>query len=138
MSGARTDRYLRIALRIVGGFAILAFYPLTVIWPSGWAWHGGQSEYLQMIIALYATLGVFLIIAARDPYRHLGVVSFGIWSSFVHATVMAVQAVANPAHIGHLVGDVPVLLVAGVALSVLCPAAFRLPFAPRSTDTTPP
>ena len=71
MSDAERLKYLRLALRIIGVFAIFGFYPLTRVWPSGWAWHSGQS-YLQMMIAIYATLGVFLIIAARDPRQHVG------------------------------------------------------------------
>lgn len=59
------ERYLPLALRTVAFIATVAFYPLTVLWPSGWAWHTGSSEYLQMIIAIYATLGVFLWFAAR-------------------------------------------------------------------------
>ena len=58
-------KYLQLALRLVGAIAIFGIYPLTVLWPSGWAWSAGRSEYLEMIIAIYATLGVFLIIAAR-------------------------------------------------------------------------
>jgi len=60
-------KHLKLALRIVGVIAIFGFYPLTVFWPSGWAWSSGRSEYLEMIIAIYATLGVFLLIAARNP-----------------------------------------------------------------------
>ena len=52
--------YLRFALRVVGVIAIFGIYPLTVLWPSGWSWSSGRSEYLEMIIAIYATLGVFL------------------------------------------------------------------------------
>nr|WP_210160460.1 DUF6632 domain-containing protein [Rhodomicrobium vannielii] len=51
--------YLRIALIAFGLFAIFAFYPLTVVWPSGWAWGQGHSHYLMMIVGIYATLGVF-------------------------------------------------------------------------------
>ena len=48
-----TDRikYLRIALLLVGLIFVIGIYPLTIIWPSGWSWHTGQSEYLQMILA---------------------------------------------------------------------------------------
>ena len=52
-------RYLSIALIVVGLIFIFGIYPLTIIWPSGWAWHAGQSHYLQMILGIYATLGVF-------------------------------------------------------------------------------
>jgi hypothetical protein len=132
-------KYLKVALRVVGAFSILGFYPLSLVWPSGWVWHSGQSEYLQMIIAIYATLGVFLIIAARDPDQHVGVVSFGIWSSIVHGGVMAVIAVADPQHVGHLYGDVPALLLAAAVLALLAPRAFWLPFArPAEVGAPPP
>jgi len=118
--------YLRFALRAFGLLFVLGVYPLTVLWPSGWAWHAGQSHYLQMIIGIYATLGVFLFLSAREPTRHLSLISFTIWSSIVHGLIMAVQSVANPEHIGHLYGDVLALfLVAGV-LGFLCPAAVRI------------
>ena len=75
---AETDRtmYLRIALRVVGVICIVGFYPLTIVWPSGWAWHTGQSDYLQMILGIYATLGVFLLLASRNPLAHLSLIWF--------------------------------------------------------------
>ena len=121
--------YLKLALRVVGVIAIFGIYPLTVLWPSGWAWSIGRSEYLEMIIAIYATLGVFLIIISSDPNRHLSLVSFVIWSSIVHGAVMGVQSLLNPMHFHHLYGDVPALFVIAAVLAFLSPEAFRLPFA---------
>jgi hypothetical protein len=121
-------KYLQLALRIVGLIALFGFYPLTVLWPSGWAWSTGRSEYLEMIIAIYATLGIFLIVAARSPRQHLGLVSFAIWSSIVHGAVMAVQSALNPMHVQHLYGDVPALFIIAAVLTFLSPEAFRLPF----------
>ena len=121
-------KYLQLALRIVGVIAIFGFYPLTVLWPSGWAWSTGRSEYLEMIIAIYATLGVFLIVAARSPRQHLGLVSFAIWSSIVHGAVMAIQSALNPMHVHHLYGDVSALFVIAAVLAFLSPEAFRFPF----------
>ena len=120
--------YLRFSLRAVGVFATFGYYPLTLLWPSGWVWHSGQSEYLPMIVAIYAVMGVFLVIAARDPERHVLMVSFVIWSSIAHGALMAFQAVQDPHHMGHLYGDVPALIVVGAALAFLSPRAFRLPF----------
>jgi hypothetical protein len=119
-----TDRikYLRIALVVVGLLFIFGIGPLTVLWPSGWAWHtAGRSEYLDMILGIYATLGVFLIIASRNPMAHRSLVWFTVWSSIVHGGIMAVHAVANPQHIGHLWGDVAALIVIAVVLAALTP-----------------
>lgn len=117
--------YLRFALRAFGLIFLFAVYPLTVLWPSGWVWHAGQSHYLQMIIGIYATLGVFLLVAAKDPARHLSLISFTIWSSNVHGLIMAAQSVVNPEHIGHLYGDVLALFFVAGVLGFLCPAAAR-------------
>lgn len=126
-----TDRlkYLTLALRTFAAVFVVGVYPLTVLWPSGWAWHSGHSDYLQMIVAIYATLGVFLWLAARDPLRHTSLVSFTIWSSIVHGGIMAVQSFADAQHIGHLCGDVPALLLVAVVLGWLSPQALRFKFA---------
>jgi hypothetical protein len=121
-------KYLRVALLVGGVVFIMGLWPLTVIWPSGWAWHrGGRSDYLEMILGIYATLGVFLMIASRDPLEHLSLIWFTVWSSVVHAAIMAVQVVACPEHLGHLWGDVPALLLIALLLAVLTPRGFAAP-----------
>ena len=113
-------RLLRVALVAIGIIFIVGIYPLTILWPSGWAWHmGGQSMYLQMILGIYATLGVFLLRAARNPLQNLSLIWFTVWSSVVHGTIMAAQALAYPEHRGHLLGDVPALLVIAIMLAIL-------------------
>jgi hypothetical protein len=112
------NRYLRIALVAVG-IAFLLIYPLTKIWASGWVWQPDQSESLQMIIGIYATLGVFLLWASRKPEAHLSLIWFTVWSSAVHGLIMAVQAVIDPAERGHLIGDVPALILVAIVLGFL-------------------
>ena len=112
-------------------FSLIAFgavfclvLPLSMVWPSGWSWHGGPpmaSHYFMMIVGVYATLGVFLIRAARDPMAHRSLIWFTVWSSIVHAIIMAVQALGDPMQRGHLFGDVPALLVAAAVLAILMP-----------------
>lgn len=122
MSETGRVKYLRIVLVIVGLVFLFGLWPLTVLWPSGWAWHAtGHSDYLQMILGLYATLGVFLIIASRNPLAHRSLIWFAVWSSVVHAGIMAVQSLANLEHIGHLWGDVLALLVVAFVLAALTP-----------------
>jgi hypothetical protein len=119
-----TDRikYLRIALIVVGLIFIFGLWTLTVIWPSGWSWHTeGRSEYLEMILGIYVTLGVFLILASRNPMMHLSLIWFTVWSSVVHAIIMAVESVVNTQHIGHLWGDVAALLIVAAVLATLTP-----------------
>ena len=112
---------LRIALVVVGLIFLVGVYPLSRIWPSGWAWGAGHSHYLMMILGLYATLGVFLIVASRDPLAHRSLIWFTVWSSVVHALIMAVQAFRDPMERGHLIGDVPALRVVAIVLATLTP-----------------
>jgi hypothetical protein len=74
-----------------------------------------------MILGIYATLGVFLLIASREPLAHRSLIWFTVWSSVVHGAIMAVQAIAYPEHVGHLWGDVPALLIVAGALAFLMP-----------------
>jgi hypothetical protein len=122
MNDADRIKYLRIVLMLAGLIFIFGIYPLTVLWPSGWAWHaGGRSEYLEMILGIYATLGVFLIIASRNPMAHRSLIWFAVWSSVVHGGIMAVQSITNMQQIGHLWGDVAALLVVAAVLALLMP-----------------
>lgn len=114
---AESTKYLSIALRFVGLTFIFGIFTLCLVWPSGWSWHTGGHfpHYLQMILGVYATLGVFLLIASRNPRAHWSLIWFTVWSSVVHALIMGAQALANPEHMAHLWGDVPALLaLAGI------------------------
>lgn len=115
-----TRRMLQIAL-IVFGTIMIMVYPLMRVWPAGWAWIPAQAEYEQMIAGLYATLGVFLLIAARDPDAHHSLIWFTVWSSVVHGAIMTVHALRDTAEHGHLVGDVPALFLVALVLAVLAP-----------------
>ena len=122
MSTSDSPQLLRSALIIVGVIFVAGIYPLTIVWPAGWAWHHmGQSMYLQMILGVYATLGVFLILASRDPLAHRSLIWFAVWSSIVHGAIMTVQSIVYPEHRGHLYGDVPALLIVAAVLALLTP-----------------
>ena len=124
----------------VGVIFVVGIYTLIRIWPSGWSWHSGPSHflprYLQMILGVYATLGVFLLIASRDPLANLSLIWFTVWSSVVHAGIMAAQALANPEHMGHLWGDVPALLIVAAVLAVLTPRTAAAESAVRGLGKT--
>ncbi|RUL66646.1 hypothetical protein EKH79_02180 [Dyella dinghuensis] len=117
--------YLRVALIIVG-IMLFCVYPLMLVWPSGWTWHMGYSDYPMMIVGIYATLGVFLLLAARDPMEHLSLIWFTVWSSVVHALIMTYQALTDVGQHGHLMGDVPALFLIAIVLAVLTPRNRRL------------
>jgi ABC-type multidrug transport system permease subunit len=121
MSDATRLVLLRIALIVIGLTFIFGIYTLGIVWPSGWTWGHGHSHYVLMIIGVYATLGVFLLIASRDPYAHKSIIWFTVWSSVVHGAIMAVQAFNDGAESGHLIADVPALFLVAIVLAVLMP-----------------
>ena len=118
---SRSNPLLSVAL-IAFGAAFCLLYPMLVIWPSGWAWHEGSpasSDYFMMIAGVYVVLGVFMIRAARDPVANAPLVWFAVWSSVAHALVMTWESFRTPMMMGHLVGDIPFLLIIAAVLGIL-------------------
>jgi hypothetical protein len=110
------------AALVVFGVAFCLLYALAIVWPSGWAWHSGgpmANDYYMMIVVVYFTLGIFMIRAAQDPAANASLIWFVVWSSLAHAAVMAWEAFRTPMEKGHLVGDVPVLIIVAAALATL-------------------
>ena len=90
-----------------------AIYPLILM--------AKRSPALAMMMSLYATLGIFLLRASRNPSAHRSLIAFAAWSSFAHGAVMAVQASLNLIQRRELLG-VAFFVVIGVALIALAPA----------------
>src|SRR5215467_11748096 len=113
----RRQQALKVVLVLVGLLFTAALYPMTVI-----LWHRDQNSGGDaMMLSLYFALGIFLLIAARNPPEHRSLIAFAAWSSFAHGVVMTVMAFQNPGDRGLLFG-VTVLVVIGVALIGLAPA----------------
>jgi len=111
---------LRAALVVIA-LVFLSLPILMAVWPSGWVWLPRQTEYEQMMIGVYGTLGVFLLWASRRPEKHLSLIWFTFWSSIVHGTIMGIQAIVDKTEHVHLYGDVAALWVAVVLLGVFTP-----------------
>jgi Family of unknown function (DUF6632) len=120
MSG-RAQQPLSALLLIFGLVFIFGVWPLMLVWPAGWVWQPNQPEYQWMILGVYATLGVFVVMAARDPSQHRSLILFTAWSSIVHAAVMLVEALRDASEHGHFLGDIPILAVVGILLLVFAP-----------------
>ena len=123
-----THSHLLRAALIAFGAVFCLIYPLSIVWPSGWAWHQGSpssNDYFLMICAVYATLGVFLIRAASNPAANASLIWFTIWSSLAHAAVMAWESTRTPMQGGHMLGDVPALVIAAAVLAWLMHSAVR-------------
>ncbi len=115
-------KYLKVALNVIGIVFIVGVPVLMMwAWPSGWAWTPRQPEYEQMIMGMYATLGVFLIRAAKEPLANASLIGFTIWSSIVHGGIMLVQAIADETERANLMGDVPGLFLVAFVLWYLMP-----------------
>jgi hypothetical protein len=109
----RREKVLKVVLVFVGLLFSALVYPLTLFFR--------QEPALAMMLSLYVTLGIFLLLAVRNPSEHRSLISFTAWSSFVHAAVMGVQAFQKIIQRGELFG-VAALIIIGVALIALAPA----------------
>lgn len=111
------ERALKATLVLVGLLFLAGVYPLTMS-----LLRPGQSGYATMMLSLYVTLGVFLLLAVRNPSAHSSLIAFTAWSSFAHGAVMVAQAFQHPNERGELLGAVAGLVVIGIALIALGPA----------------
>jgi hypothetical protein len=103
---------LKIILAVTGFTFVALLYPMTIFMR--------QEPALSMMLSLYVTLGVFLLLAIRNPPANRSVIAFTAWSSFVHAIVMGTQAMRNMVDRAELRG-VAVLAMIGVVLLALAP-----------------
>jgi hypothetical protein len=114
-----------VALKIVLAFVGLLFLALT--YPM--IMFVRQEPSLSMMFSIYVTLGVFLLLAIRNPLANRSLIAFTAWSSFAHAALMGTQAMRNMVSRDEL-GGVAMLVVIGVAFIALAPA--KRPAAPAS------
>jgi succinate-acetate transporter protein len=107
------ERALKVVLVVVGVLFLALVYPMVIF--------VRQAPAMSMMFSLYVTLGVFLLLAARNPSAYRSLIAFTAWSSLVHAVVMGYQGMRGMVARGELIG-VGVLIVIGVALIALAPA----------------
>jgi hypothetical protein len=107
------ERALKVLLVLVGLLFTAGIYPLTIFF--------SREPALAMMLSLYVTLGIFLLLAARNPSGNRSLIAFTAWSSFAHAAVMGTQAYQKLIQRGELIG-VAALVLIGVALLALAPA----------------
>jgi tryptophan-rich sensory protein len=107
------ERALKVVLVLVGLLFCASVYPLILM--------AKQDPALAMMMSLYATLGVFLLLASRNPSDHRSLIAFAAWSSFAHAGIMSLQALLNIIARRELIGSAVFILI-GVALIALAPA----------------
>jgi drug/metabolite transporter superfamily protein YnfA len=110
MFGARAQR---VVLIIVGLLFVATVYPLVFL--------VRDEPTLQMMLSLYVTLGVFLLLASRNPSAHRSLIAFAAWSSFAHAATMAVQSIGDVHERLHLLIGVAMFVIIGLALIVVAP-----------------
>jgi len=111
------QRALKVVLVLVGVIFSAGVFPVAKS-----LWHQNQSMYtFDMMLSLYVALGVFLMIAVRNPSANRSLIAFSAWSCFAHAAVMAVTAFSKGGYRGDMWG-VAVLVIIGVTLIVLAPA----------------
>ena len=113
------ERALKVMLVLVGLLFSAGIYPLVTSVRSELNTH--EESALPMMLSLYVTLGVFLLLAARNPSAHRSVIAFAAWSSFAHAAVMAVMSIQVPTARTEWLITAVALGIIGALLIVLVP-----------------
>jgi hypothetical protein len=132
-------RWARIAL-ILNGLSMVISYPLNMLVyeEPGWIWNFPSRNMAMehMLVAVYVTMGLFLIWSARNPLKALPLIDFVIVSGAIHATTMLVDANAMPGHMAHnmLGGDVFGTYLAPLTLLLTHPRRFYIFERRRSAD----
>jgi len=118
------ERALQVVLVVLGLLTAGAnIYPLVTSLLAGLRPTGGTTA--PMFWTMYATLGVFLVLAARNPSAHRSLIAFTVWSSVAHAAVMALMAIQLPNKRGELLAGVAVTALPAVLLFVLARSSAR-------------
>ena len=120
----KRERALQVVLVVVGLFYSVCGYILfDNLWHARWL--SGHGDVMPMFLSLNTTLGVCLLVAAKQPARHRLMIAYGAWSSLAHAgtmTIMSTQAVAHGMHRKDSPQDIVIFVVIGVTLLALLPA----------------
>jgi hypothetical protein len=114
------EKALRVLLVLLGLLFVAGIYPLVTSVHSGWQANRGDAE--PMGLSLYVTMGIFLLVAARNPSANRGVIAFAAWLNIAHAAVMAVMAIHLPNEREDLLIAAAVFGVIGAVLIFLAPA----------------
>ena len=124
---SKRERALQVGLVVLGLLTPGAnIYPLVTSFVAGLRPTGGTTA--PMFYTILATLGVFLVLAARNPSAHRSLIAYTVWSSFAHTAVMALMAIQLPTKRGELLAGVAVTGLGAVLLFVLARSG--------STDST--
>jgi len=111
------ERALKVVLVVVGLLFVATVYPLLTL---------REDETLQMMLSIYVTLGIFLLLASRNPSANRSLIAFAAWSSLAHAAVMTVQSLHDVSERAHLLGGSLAFVIVGATLITLAPAKVRV------------
>lgn len=116
------------------GWTVLCglLYPLyTDLWRSKWLIEMHNEECEPMFITFFVALGVFLLLAARNPRTYRTLIAFAAWQSLAHSAVMIIQTVQAYNHgTPQDFKDVIITAIIGIVLLALVPSRK----APTATD----
>src|SRR5256885_13414843 len=117
-AAASRERAVRVALALLG-LALFATAIVPVVQGLGRA---PRCTAGPMLNAVLATLGIFVLLAARNPPVHRSLILFAAWSSFAHAAIMLVMSFQVPAQPGELLASVGLVGLGGILLMVFAPS----------------
>jgi len=120
----KRERTLQVVLVLVGLFySFWGYFLFNALWHSSWL--NRHDDVGPMFVTLNMVLGVFLLLAVKQPARHRSLIAYGAWSSLAHGFTMSIQsaeAAAHGIHRNDSPWDIVIFGAIGVALLALLPA----------------
>jgi hypothetical protein len=120
----KRERAVQIVLVLVGLLYLGWAYPLfDSLWHASWLQN--HQDAFPMFMSVNAVLGVFLLLAVKQPGKHRSLIAFGAWSTLAHActmTVMSVEAWSHGVHRKDSPQDIVIIGGIGLLLLAMLPA----------------
>ena len=119
----KRERTLQVVLVLVGlVYSFWGYFLFEALWHSSWL--NGHNDVLPMFLSLNTVLGVFLLLAVKQPVKHRSLIAYGAWSSLAHAFTMSIQsaeAAARGMHRRDSPQDIVIFAIIGIVLLALLP-----------------
>ena len=125
----KRERVLQSVLIVVGLLYLAWAIPLfQSLWRSNWLEQ--HQDAFPMFMSVNTVLGVFLLLAVKQPARHRSLIAFGAWSTLAHAftmLIMSIEAWSHGMHRKDSPQDIVIVGAIGVLLLAVLPARERAP-----------
>jgi hypothetical protein len=138
MTQDKKIRNLQVFLSVYGimtiaifGLLCMAFlFKIPAFNPGGslhWMiWDDLYGHVAPMLVVIYMVWGVYYLVAAKDPVKHLSFLNFSMWANLFHGLLMIPMALNQSMYHTKFLTDIPFILALSIAIYVWKPTALTV------------